>query len=297
MKKNILVTGAVTLAAIGSMAIFAFAQTSPPDPGKQVKLHVEIKDNGRVLVRGAKVTSIATSTINAALTWEGGASISWIVTTDGSTEYMRYHGGKGLFSEFAAGHTISFSGWLVPASTLTVRADTVKNWSIEKEKINPFGIIQSIDSSAKSFIVKTDEKKLGTITVLTSDATAIFRGKAMTTFAALKVGDRVRATGIWDRVANTLQAEEIKVHVEDRRVFEGGRLKTLPGTSKPTSMIVTFNKVDYTVNMGADTAVVNKRWESAALADFKLDDHIRVYGVADGITIDATVVRNTDLPR
>ncbi len=285
----------MALAALGMAAMFAFAQTPPPDPGKPVKLHMEVKDNGRVLVRGAKVTSVATSTINAATTWEGGASIPWVITTDGSTEYVRRHGGNGSLSEFAVGHTISFSGWLVPAASLTVRADVVKNWSIEKEKINPFGVIQSIDSPAKSFIVKTDEEKLGTLTVLTSDATAFFKGKATTTFAALKVGDRVRARGVWDRVANTLQADWIKVHVEDRRVFEGGKLKTLPGASAPTSMVVTFGRMDYTVNIATDTAVLNRNWGKALLADFRIGHHIRVYGVADGTTIDATVVRNVDL--
>ena len=295
MKKYVLVYGVSVLALLGGVAMSAFAQTSPPDPDGPIKLHLEVKDNGRVLVRGAKVTSIATSTINATLTWEGGASIPWVIATDGSTEYIRRQGGNGTLSEFTVGHTLSFSGWLVSAQTLTVRADVVRNWSVEKEKINPFGIIKSINPSTKSFMVETDEKKLGTITILVPDVAAIFKGKATTTFATLKIGDRIRAKGIWDRVANTLLAEEIKVHTEDRRTFENGRLKTLPGAIKPTSMVVTFGKFDYTVNISVDTAVINKNWAPINLSDFKVGHHIRVYGVADGTTIDATVVRNMDL--
>ncbi|TSC79296.1 MAG: hypothetical protein G01um101429_531 [Parcubacteria group bacterium Gr01-1014_29] len=295
MKKCVLIYGVSALALLGGMAVSALAQTPQPDPGGPIKLHIEIRDNGRVLVRGPKVTSIATSTINAALTWEGGASIPWVIITDGSTEYTRRNGGNGALSEFAIGHIISFSGWLVPASTPTVRADVVRNWSVEKEEINSFGVIKSVNPSAKSFLVETDEKKLGIITVLVSDATGILKGKATTTFAALKVGDRVGAKGIWDRVANTLLAKEIKVHTENRRTFENGRLKTLPGATKPTSMVVIFGKLDYTVNISVDTAVINKNWAPANLSDFKASQHIRVYGAADGTTIDATVVRNMDL--
>lgn len=295
MIKKLLMSGTAAAVMTGGVALFAFAQTPPPDPGKPVKLHVEIKDNGRVLVRGAKITSIATSTINATLTWEGGASIPWVINTDGSTEYVRRHGGNGSFSEFAVGHTISFSGWLVPASSLTVRADVVRNWSVEKEKINPFGIIQAIDAAAKSFTLLIEER--GTIRVLTSADTVILQKNATTTFDALKVGARVAGSGLWDRVANTLSALRIKIHTEDRRVFEGGRLKSVPGAAAPTSMVVTFGKFDYTVNIAEDTSVVNKRWERASLGDFRAGDHIRVYGVAEGITIDATVVRNVDLPR
>lgn len=296
MKKNILVTGAATLVAIGSMAMFAFAQTPPPDPGKQVKFHVEIKDNGRVLVRGAKVTSIATSTINAALTWEGGASIPWVITTDGSTEYVRYHGGKGLFSEFAVGHTISFSGWLVPASSLTVRADTVRNWSVSKEKVNPFGFIQSIDAPSKSFMLKTEER--GDIKVLVMDDTKILKGKATTTFAVLKVGDKLHARGLWDSTVKTLRADLIKIFVENRRTFEGGKLKSASATSTlPTSIVVTFQKFDYTIGIDVGTAVINKRWEPVNLSDFRIGDHLRIYGVPEGLNIEATVVRNMNLPR
>ena len=61
-------------------------------------------------------------------------------------------------------------------------------------------------------------------------------------------------------------------------------------------MAVTFRNIDYTVNLDVDTAVLNKNWGSASQSGFKVGDHIRVYGVADGTTIEATVVRNMNLP-
>lgn len=261
------------------------------------RLQVEINHEGRVMARGAVVTSTATSTINATLSWPNGAKIDWVINTQDSPEFVNRLGQRSMFSEFQVGNIISFNGELTGASgaALAVKGRVVKNWSVQKQMINPFGVIQSINSAAKSFVFKTEER--GSPTVFVSDLTVITKQKATTTFASLKVGDLAHVKGIWDRVANTIKADLIKIFVENRQTFGNGRLKTLLGTAKPTSMVVTFRNIDYTVNLDVDTAVLNKNWGSANLSGFKVGDHIRVYGAADGTTIEATVVRNMNLPR
>jgi len=284
MKKYIVSVIGIAL----GLGFYTLALAETPDSPRP---QVEINHEGRVLVRGAVVTSTATSSINATLSWPNGAKIDWVINTSGS-ELVNNSGHKATASEIQNGHVISFNGELTGASgaALAVKARVVRNWSVQKQNINPFGVIQSINSAAKSFVFKTD--KQGSPTVSVSDATVITKGKATTTFATLKVGDLAHVRGLWDRTANTVRADQIKIFVENRQTFENGRLKTLPGASKPTSMVVTFRNIDYTVNLDVDTAVVNKNWGNANLSAFKAGEHIRVYGVADGTTIEATVVRN-----
>lgn len=286
-KLNILVT-AVASIGLASAAFLAIADHSKLNP------EIRIDENGKVLVRGAKVLSVASSTISAVASW-GSASVGWTVSTDGSTEFINKFDKTSSFAEIAAGNTISFSGLLDTASSqLTVKAKTVKNWSVEKRNKNFFGFVESIDLGGKNFTLQIQEG--GTLKVLVSDQTKFKKQHATSTsFSSLKANDRVETKGLWDAAANTLEAREIKILVEDRKVFENGRLKSLPASTTPTSMLVTFKKFDYTVNIDADTAVLNKNWGKASLGDFKLNDHIRVYGAADGATIDATVIRNMDL--
>ena len=47
-------------------------------------LEVHISNNGKTLVRGAKVTAVATNSITATTTW-GANIVTWTVTTDSNT--------------------------------------------------------------------------------------------------------------------------------------------------------------------------------------------------------------------
>ena len=286
----------VSLLSLAFLVVGApgFAQQSP-EPRETPPLMVNISANGRVLVRGAKVTSVATSTVQAQTSW-GPFAITWTVVTDGATEILRRQGGAGPMSEIAIGNIVSFEGTLdqSAATQPTVRAKILRNWSVEKQRINAFGVIQGVASTTQSFILNTEER--GSVTVLTTAATKFTRQNATTTFAALRAGDVVSVHGLWDRGANTLQADWVKIRNEQRRTFEGGRLKTLPGAVKPTSMIVTFGRFDYTVNIAEDTSVLGRDWLPANLAGFMVGHHIRVYGAGEGTVIDATVVRDMDLP-
>ena len=76
-----------------------------------------------------------------------------------------------------------------------------------------------------------------------------------------------------------------------------GKLKSLAGTTAPTSFVLTVGGTDYTVSVGIGTAILKANWLPASLADFEINDTVRVYGSVDSSahTVDATVVRNVDL--
>ncbi len=295
---KILISGAL-LTVFGLLALTALAQNDNPEISEpSPKLHLNIDQNGNMVVRGAEVTSVASSTIGAVTRW-GAWNINWTVLTDSSTRFISRTGSLGSIAEIQVGHTINFDGKLVTgASQPTVQAKVVRNLSVRKLHIAPFGVIASIDRAAKKFVLKTGRPERDNITVQVLDTTTITKQGATTTFATLKIGDKVTAVGLWDETTNTLQAKQIKIQVTDQTTFQAGRLKTLTATTTPpTSIVVTFGRFDYTVNIAQDTSVLDRNWARASLANFRVGDHIRVFGAADGTTIDATVVRNVDLPR
>ncbi|RJQ36863.1 hypothetical protein C4552_03170 [Candidatus Parcubacteria bacterium] len=260
---------------------------------------VSINNNGKILVRGAEVTSVASSTVTAASKW-GSAQIVWTLQHDGGTEFVRYNGGRGGIGDIQVGHIISFSGNVVQntASPFTVDPDVIRSWSLQRVRINQLGRVISIDAGAKRFVVEADQRDRGNVTVAVSDSTTFMKaGSATTTFSTLKVNDLVTVSGVWDQSSNTLNAEQVKIYVEERRTFENGRLQSLSSsTTPPTTMVVRFGNREYTVKVETDTKIYTRSWlELTNLSNFQSGHHIRVYGVADGTTIDAGVIRNMDL--
>lgn len=287
-KKIIGLMGLIASFALGTHVVSANSDDMPHQS-------LQITEAGKVSLAGAQVVSIDGTSINVLISWGGSASFSGVIKTNSSTEVIRREGGRGSFSEIVPGHYINVEGMLdVSAPKPTVIAKVVRDWSVMKSELNPFGVVSDINATAKTFMLKTQER--GTMKVFVNDQTVFTKGRSTTTFSALKSGDMATVNGTWDKTANTLQARHVKIRIEDRRVFEGGRLKTAyTGSGVPASIVVTFGRFDYTVNVSSDTAVLNSSWARVPLSSFKVGDHIRVYGAADGTTIDATVVRDVNL--
>lgn len=260
-----------------------------------VRPEVSIAQNGMVLVRGAKVTSVSGSTIQAGVTF-GSFTMNWTVKTSGDTEFVRYHGGRGTISDVAVGHIISFRGKLdTTASSATVNAGTVRNWSVQKVQVSRAGEVKSVNSSNSSFVLRVGNQD---VTVATNASTTITRNGVAGTFSSIQVGSRAQVTGLWDSVANTFEASAVVITTPvSERIFENGTFKSMASTTAPTTMVVAFGGTDYTVKVATDTAIINRNWLRTTLSSFQAGDAIRVYGLAEGTTIDAIVIRNTSLPR
>jgi len=125
------------------------------DFGEQMKqahavgstLEVHISDSGAVLVRGAKVTAVSGSVINASTSWNG-ASMSWQIMTSGATRYVEHFGNSSAAGAVAVGDLVSFSGTLASGSagTLGVNATIVKDWSAKV----PVNVKTTVEGSAKT---------------------------------------------------------------------------------------------------------------------------------------------------
>ncbi len=259
-------------------------------------LEVHIFDDGSVLVRGAKVTSVSGSVIYATTAW-GSASMPWTVNTDGATEINRRFGGRSSVSEVSVGDYLSFRGNLVMTSAgLTVQAKIIKDWSVQRKNGSFIGKVSSVGTG--TFVLASDEH--GQATVSVTSTTVITKGDAAATFADIHVGDKVMAGGLFNNVSRVLDADKVKIYVDkasEQHVFEG-TLKAIAGTGVPVSLTVTLNDTtDVTVNVPVGISVVGRLYLGASFADFHVGDKIRIWGLREGMKIDATVVRDVSLPR
>lgn len=260
-------------------------------------LEVHFLDNGKVLVRGAKVTGVNGTTVNAVTAW-GSVVLNWAIMTDGNTEIIRRYGGKSVISEISVGDFVSFQGSLdtTVSASYTVHATVLKDWSIQKRSATFYGTVKTVNSSTGSlmtFVLATEER--GDQTIMVTSSTKIMKGIVPGVFADIVVGAKITTRGLWDNVANTLQADEIKIHSPGvvRTTIEG-TIKSIAGTTAPTTMILTAGGKDYTVKIDANTSLLNTLWLRTTLETFHVGDKIRVYGAVNtDATVDATILRNT----
>jgi hypothetical protein len=162
-------------------------------------LEVHINDNGKVLVRGAKVTSVVGNTINAYTSWSS-VNLNWAVNVPANSPIIRRFGGNGAISEVSVGDFISFQGNLVTtsASPIVVNATTVKDWSIQKNvtvRTTIEGQLKSIVGTvAPTSMVVTSGNTDYTVNIAT-DTSILNSLWAKTVLSSFKVGDKIRAYG------------------------------------------------------------------------------------------------------
>jgi hypothetical protein len=133
MKNTIIGIALAGALVIAPMAVFANNDKSDLDRGgvRSVgsELSIQINDNGKALVRGAKVTGVSGTTITAA-TMLGSTTLTWSVVTNGSTTFVDKGGRNVGLAGVTVGDILSFNGSLdATAASLTVNATSVKDWS------------------------------------------------------------------------------------------------------------------------------------------------------------------------
>ncbi len=123
--------------AILCVGTIAYAESAP-------NLEVHIANNGFVLIRNATLTSISGTTIEARIAW-GSSTLTWVVQTDGRTQFVQSDGEKGTFSGLKEGDTVTITGELDPTmSEPTVIAETVRK--SEREAAHPVIALGAADT-------------------------------------------------------------------------------------------------------------------------------------------------------
>lgn len=168
--------------------------------------------DGKALVRGAKVTSVSGSTVNASVTW-GSVVMNWTVNTDASTKYFNRLGKAGVFADIGAGDSISFAGTM-SGNGMTVLASAIKDLSGTVTNATIGGKVQSINTGALSLVLskgKDEHNQSPTLTVQTNASTTITMNGAALAFGAIQTGDTVKATGTLSADGATLSATALVI--------------------------------------------------------------------------------------
>ena len=167
-----------------------------------------------VLIKGAKVTEVGTDLIKVSV-----FGYNYSVDIKNS-KLVRHYWGTSEIDEFSSGDIVNVFGYLDENDNYLVHAQTVRNVSIQKVHNTFKGVIENIDTTSSSFVLKTEER--GNQTVVVSSETKIVKSQKVVcvkapcpareivgSFADLKVGGKVIVRGIWDKALSKIQAKLI----------------------------------------------------------------------------------------
>src|SRR3990167_6622231 len=153
---------------------------------KNLKFEARVK--GKITVVGSN---------NFSLSGEDG---TFQVNITDKTQILRKFGGKSSLSEFSVGDEVVIFGKFTDDTKLTIDAKTIKNNSIQKRWGAFFGKVTSHNSD--NFIMETLER--GSQTVYFGGAKFVNRKEISISYSDIKVGDRVRVKGVWDKTLNKI---------------------------------------------------------------------------------------------
>lgn len=123
------------------------------------------------------------------------------------TVILRKFGGKSSLSEYFVGDEVVVFGKFTDDTKLVIDAKVIRNNSIQKRFGAFFGKVTI--KNTDNFIMETLER--GTQTVYFGTAKFVDRKEMNILYSDVKVGDRIRVKGIWDKTLNEIrEVKQIK---------------------------------------------------------------------------------------
>ncbi len=258
---------------------------------------LNISTNGTFTGKQLKVMQIAGKNLFMRGYW-GNAFLRVTVLINASTTITRSHGDSGALADLHEGDMLDVTGTLAPgAETVTVNAASIRNSSADQAPKSVAGVAQSVDKSALTLVLK--DATLGTITVVVPASVPIKKGMREIEFGDVSQGDKIlSASGTFDYASKTLTSNAIEIY-QDKTIFAprnfDGVLKSLSGTTLPTTAVVTVGKTDYTVYLSAKSQTLKKSKAPGDLVRFVVGDTVRLWGAirqTDLTQIDAEIIRD-----
>ncbi len=171
-------------------------------------VEVNIGSNGSALVRGAKVTSVSGTQVNAN-TSLGSSVLGWVVKTDSNTDFSANKGGAEGIANIAVGDTISFRGTIDQSvAGLTVNAKQIKDWTSVQTKASLSGVVSSINTTLASFTIT---HKNGTTTVQTSSSTNFTEDGDNASFSEIVLNAKVKLQGLLNASSSIFTATSVEI--------------------------------------------------------------------------------------
>ena len=202
-----------TMLILGGLSFYGFTSANNDKSGEdngnsmQAKevhtigttLEVHISDNGKILVRGAKVTGVTANTVNASTSW-GSINLNWTVNVMSSSQMIKKSGANISASLISVGDVISFQGNLVTTSPspMIVNASVIKDWSAPKNmaiRTTIEGKIKSITSTiVPTSIILTVGNNDYAVNIA-NDTSILNSSWQRANLGSFKVGDKTRVYG------------------------------------------------------------------------------------------------------
>lgn len=213
MKKILLLGTVLVLLLTASGSVFAQETLKDKIADKIEEKVVKIDDKlekvaqkvlGKGVVMGATVTAKDGATLTVT---KDGKTVT--VVTDSKTIFRRKYWGKSTLDEISVGDVINVHGKWADDTKTKIIAWLIRDTSIQKRNGVFVGKVTGL--SASGWVMETVNR--GSLTVAISSSTKLVNRKGETIVQAdIKVGDRVRVKGLWDKKLSTLTEA---THVKD----------------------------------------------------------------------------------
>ena len=197
-KTKIFVLGLTAMTVLAfAVPSLAMAEDNTATPGARPGLLRQIfAKNGRVAIGSGVVASKSTGELT--VTRDGK---TYTVLVDGNTKFRRRFWGGGSLDEIQVGDTVNVIGKWTDDSHTTIQAVLVRDISIQKRAGVFFGTVTSLTSDG--WVMATISRGNQTVTVSSSTKFVNRKGETISQ-ADIKVGDRVRVRGLWDKANSTV---------------------------------------------------------------------------------------------
>ncbi len=157
---------------------------------------------GRVSFGQGKLTAINGTTLTVE---KDGKSYTVLTGTfeKCTTQYRRRFWGSSSMSEFTVGDTVNVAGKFTDENKTTIEACVIRDVSIQKRFGVFVGEIVSVTGSGWVMTTVSEKRSNQTVTV-TSSTKYTNRKNETISQSDIKVGNRVRVKGLWNRTNNTV---------------------------------------------------------------------------------------------
>lgn len=150
----------------------------------------------------ARVKGKITETTINSLTVDGEDSLTYQINITDKTQLLGKFGGKIKLklSDYLVGNEVMVIGKFINEDKTIIDAKVIRNLSIQKRRGAFFGTV--LTKGTDSFTMQT--LKLSIQTVYFGSAKFVKRNEKPMTYTDLKVGDRVRVKGVWDKTLSKI---------------------------------------------------------------------------------------------
>ncbi len=132
---------------------------------------------------------------------------TWTLNITSATKLYRHYLKTATIEEFLVGDKLEARGTLAGEKTLNTK--WVRNSSLTIKYGDIQGTVLSVDADAKTFVLRTKEKKYGDITVTVADATKYVDENGLRAWADVSVGDKLKVLGTYTSNTKKLAATRV----------------------------------------------------------------------------------------